>query len=335
MHFIDTITRYFDRNFRRFLTKRIPATNEQLLNMRSLFVIPSKAGAGFIVLIFLCWLMATNFTNNLVHIFTYFLLSLMIIVMHRSHGNLSGVKVRALKVQPAFEGESLWIDIQLRTDKPIPRKGIQLGWPGEVQELVDLNEQGRALVKLPVLAGQRGYFCPGRLKITTYYPLGLFRVWSWVQLDIQALVYPKPIFQGKPPAVDAQGEAQAQGPTVKGGEDFSHLDDYHPGDNLRQVAWKQFAQGKGLKVKRYESHQDARVWLDWDSLPGLPLEPRLSRLAGWAVSAFREQQAYGLRLPGIEIQPNHGDAHQQQVLRALALFDMHPSSKSLHADVTS
>jgi len=58
-------------------------------------------------------------------------------------------------------------------------------------------------------------------------------------------------------------------------------------------------------------------------LPGaLPLETRLSRLAGWVVEAERGGALYGLRLPGVEIAPAHGDAHRAACLQALALFKL-------------
>ena len=47
---------------------------------------------------------------------------------------------------------------------------------------------------------------------------------------------------------------------------------------------------------------------------------RLSRLAGWVLEAERGGALYGLRLPGSELAPAHGDAHRAACLQALALF---------------
>ena len=51
------------------------------------------------------------------------------------------------------------------------------------------------------------------------------------------------------------------------------------------------------------------------------LEQRLSRLAGWVLAAERAGALYGLRLPGTEIQPGHGETHRAACLEALALHE--------------
>ena len=53
---------------------------------------------------------------------------------------------------------------------------------------------------------------------------------------------------------------------------------------------------------------------------GSSVETRLSRLAGWVVDAERRGALYGLRLPGVELPPSHGDAHRAACLQSLALF---------------
>jgi uncharacterized protein (DUF58 family) len=62
--------------------------------------------------------------------------------------------------------------------------------------------------------------------------------------------------------------------------------------------------------------------LDWDALPGLDGEARLSQLARWVLLAERGTASYGLRIPGKEIAPARGEAHSHECLRALAVFDL-------------
>jgi len=47
-------------------------------------------------------------------------------------------------------------------------------------------------------------------------------------------------------------------------------------------------------------------------------EARLSRLAAWVVAADTAGDAYGLRLPGVELPPGSGTAQRQAALRELA-----------------
>jgi hypothetical protein len=47
----------------------------------------------------------------------------------------------------------------------------------------------------------------------------------------------------------------------------------------------------------------------------------LSILTRWIIDADRSMEDYGLRLPGAEFPPMHGDEHKRQCLEALALFE--------------
>jgi uncharacterized protein (DUF58 family) len=170
---------------------------------------------------------------------------------------------------------------------------------------------------MPVV--KRGRVRAPRLRIESRFPLGLFRCWSWVDLDIEFLVYPQPKSAGPLPvgAVAGEGESQQK---IRGWDDFSGLKPFQTGHSLRHVAWKQYAGGRDLYSKDYESTADNRLWLDWDLLAGRDVETRLSNLCHWALQAERQQCAYGLRLPGNRIEPSLGSRHLQRVLTLLALF---------------
>jgi len=173
---------------------------------------------------------------------------------------------------------------------------------------------------LGVPAARRGWLALGRVMLETRYPLGLFRAWSYVEPDAQALVYPVPEYSALPaPRADARaggGGAQAQG-----NEDFSGLRDYQRSDSPRHVAWKAFARGGAMLTKQFAGEASAELWLDWQDLPrDLSVEARLSRLTGWVLSAEKAGARYGLRLPGAEFAPARGESHRNACLEALALY---------------
>ena len=59
-------------------------------------------------------------------------------------------------------------------------------------------------------------------KLYEYYPLGLLRAWTWVDLDAKAIVYPQPIFGAAP---DASARQRDEGVLVdpKGSDDFNDM----------------------------------------------------------------------------------------------------------------
>ena len=78
-----------------------------------------------------------------------------------------------------------------------------------------------------------------------------------------------------------------------------------------------------MLTKQFSGEAAAELWLDWQDLPPeLPVETRLSRLAGWVLAAEKSGARYGLRLPGVEIAAHGGDAQRAACLQALAL---HPA----------
>ena len=163
---------------------------------------------------------------------------------------------------------------------------------------------------------------PGRFLVQTYFPLGLFRSWSWVDLDMNTLVYPRPIAGGEMPSSTTTSQEEGELILKDGAEDFYGLREYQPGDPIRHIAWKAYARSETLMTKQFAAYADRRIWLDWDHFEGMDREARLSRLCHWVLQLNATNDEYGLRLPGLEIDPGRGESHRETVLRALALFEV-------------
>jgi len=97
---------------------------------------------------------------------------------------------------------------------------------------------------------------------------------------------------------------------------------YQLQDSPRHVAWKAAARSDELLTKQFAGTAGAELWLDLAAVPrALGLEARVSRLAGWILAAERQGLRYGLRLPGLKLAPDQGDAHRAACLQALALYE--------------
>src|SRR5690606_16451787 len=108
---------------------------------------------------------------------------------------------------------------------------------------------------------------------------------------------------------------------LRGEEDFAGFRRFQAGDSPRHVAWKAYARSGELYSKQFAGADTSSQWLDYDEIPATDVERRLSVLARWIVDADRTGRDYGLRLPGTEFPPAHGDAHRHRCLEALALFE--------------
>lgn len=306
--------------FQSYLDRRIPPAHRITLNQQSVFIFPTVTGFVFGGLVILLILGAINYQNSLIYGVAFLLGSLFLVTILYTFRNLSGLTVELADTGTGFVGEN--VEFVVRASRPggAGREGIQIGWPGSIMQWVEVFDVEASSVKLFVPALQRGWLNPGRLLIETYFPLGLLRAWTWIDLDACGLVYPQPIFDEAPEASTNQRD---EGALIdpRGSDDFNDMRAYRPGDPVRHIVWRSYARSDDLVVKEYASFLDPRYILDWDNIAG-DVETRLSRLTGMALTAARREREFGLKMPDNEIAPGLGDSHLDLVLKSLALYGL-------------
>jgi len=181
-------------------------------------------------------------------------------------------------------------------------------------------------VRLRLPALQRGLRALPRLVISTRFPLGFFRAWSYWRPASRVWVYPRAEDVPAPFPTQAEAGAGEDASTHQSasGTDFSGVRSYRRGDSMKQILWRKSAlaleQGLPLWVRETEAPLAKDLWLDWRDTQGRDTEARLSRLTAWVLAAERQGQPYGLRLAGRELPPSLGAAHRQACLELLAGF---------------
>ncbi len=298
--------------------KRRPKGKAIVLDQRSIFIFPTLAGWMYLLSCIVLFLVATNYQNNLIHAVAFLLIALGIITIHFTFLNLSGVKIAALKGHNTFVGDMAEFSLLIESSSQRGYDNIQLGWTGGIKQSIYIDSDEKKQIGLYAVAQTRGRFYPGILKLETHYPLGLLRAWSWVELDITSIVYPKPIKGRHPDQSIEIGDSELG--RDSGGDDFIGLEAYQPGASIRHIAWKPYAQGRGLFVKKFGGQSSRQLWLDWQDWPELASEGRLSVMCYWAQRFEHNNIEYGLNLPTLKIPPNSGPEHLERVLIALALF---------------
>lgn len=310
------------RRFGRWLDRRIPPAQTITLSQRNVFIFPTVTGFAFGGVLVLLILTAINYQASLVYAVAFLLGSVFLVTILYTFRNLSGLRLEFVGGRPGFVGEDIEISVRVvRPQQKRGREGIQLGFPNGLMQWVELHRQEADVVRLYVQGSRRGYLRPGRLLVETYYPLGLLRAWTWVDLDVRALVYPRPLFADFPDSVHGRRD---EGELIDphGSEDFTDIKSYQPGDPVKHIMWRSYARGDEVMVKRYASFLEPRLWLDLDQVSG-QLEERLSRLTGLALKATRQEREFGLRLGQVIVKPAVGEAHLERVLRELALYGLH------------
>lgn len=297
---------------------------EVVLHHRRLYILPSRNGLLFSAVLLVLLLTSVKYGNSMGYALTFLLASIAAVSMLHTHRNLLRLRIGPGPCAPVFAGQTATFHVCVSNDAPRPRYGVCLELAKEEETRVDVPGQGSVLVGVSVPALRRGRQPAPTVRLSTRFPLGLLYCWTRrLAFDQHCLVYPRP----GPPRPLPTGPAEAYPPSpglARDGEDFAGVREFRPGDSPRHVDWKAVAREQRWYTKQFAGGPQSTVWLDWEALPGLDTEERLSQMCRWVLDAEREGLLYGLRLPGVVLPPGHGEDHRHRCLKALALFPSRP-----------
>lgn len=312
------------RRWQRWLRRRLPPAQEVVLTQRRLFIFPSAAGLVFLLMLLVMLVAAINYQNNMAYALTFLLGCVFVVAVHHTFANLHRLRLRGVGLDAVFPGQNATFSVRLSATGRRRYRGLRLGWRS-ADTVVEIAPGASVSVPLYHAVEQRGWYRPGKFLLETRYPIGLLRCWTWLDLNLCALVYPRPI---EPPVMSRAigGSTEGLVPVPGSGDDIANFRDYRPGDALRSVNWRAWAKGQALTTKIYGEPEGDDVWLDFSSFTAGTTEQRLSWLCALVLSADASGEVWGLRLPGQELAPARGEGHRDAALQALALYGQEPLS---------
>ncbi|MBB3274862.1 MULTISPECIES: DUF58 domain-containing protein [Pseudoxanthomonas] len=314
----DTLRQRLRRRLSRFARPRQSEPLPARLDRRRVYVLPTRFGLFYAVLVTAMLVGALNYNNNPALLLALLLASAGLASLIAAHLQLSGLQLDAVSAEPVPAGQPLRVQVALSTRDQRERRGLRLSCL-EIAGGVPVITGDAVVAELILPTTRRGWLDPERLEIWTTQPLGLARAWAWFWPRQWLLVYPSPEPNG-PPLPDSEGGG-SRARRQASGDDVHHLRAYRAGDPLRAIAWKPSARREHLLVREFEQPVGLEVDLAWSALAALPGEQRIRRLAHWVDLAEREGRRYRLRLPGdVALGPSRGPAHRHACLRALALL---------------
>ncbi len=286
---------------------------------RRVYILPTRPGIAFAALVFVMLVAGLNYSNSIAMMLAFLLAGFGLIAMHLTHRNLVGILLRDVASVDAFAGEHGQLLLTLENSADTPRIGIECGTDTLERVTLDVIAGGKARADLSLPLARRGRHRIERLKLSTAFPFGLCRAWTYVHLDTSIIAWPAPRGRREPPAEAASG---GNAPSVhrEGDEEWAGLREFRSGDSPRQVAWRAYARGRGLLVKTYQSPAAHHRTFDLAHVPGSDIESRLEQLSAWVMDAHARGERYGLVLGQRSIEPDSGNKHRENCLRALALY---------------
>ncbi len=286
---------------------------------RRVYILPTPAGWTFALLVAVMFIAGMNYGNGLALLFSFWLAGFAFVAMVQTQRSLSGTLLQAVAGEPTFAGDlATWrFDIEARTALGDLRVDFDRG-PLPAMDDAGTARQGR--LHLRQRMERRGRVRLPVLRFSCTAPFGLFRTWTWMDLDAAVLVYPRPA--GALPVPEAPGHDTGSTQVEHGQDELAWLRDFRDGDSPRQIAWKAYARGAPLLVREYRGAAARRREFDFDALAGLDLESRLSQLTAWILAAAAHGESWLLRLPGSEPLEGSGSEHRDLCLARLAMHGL-------------
>lgn len=303
---------------KKWINRRIPRSDVQLLTQRNLFILPTAAGVVFGMLLLIMLITGINYQNSLIYLVTFLLGAVFVGAMHQTHRNLSDLELTLVQAGEGFAGDDILFRLRAAAGKD---DAIALTLSDDDFSVrVGHVPAGQSIdIALPVPSAFRGYLRPDQIRIETRFPFGLLKAWSWMRPVSAGLVFPRPIAAPEVISAVDDGDQTASSRSPEG-NDHAELRPWREGDMSQRVMWKRYARSGQMVVADWEADKGSPHWLDFDAFPGTDHELRLSYLS-WLVLERGENNArFGLNLPGQIIEPEIGPAHTTRCLRALATW---------------
>lgn len=321
--------------WRRWVDERSPRRESMIFTQRNVYIVPSKGGVGFAIVVLVLLLAAINEQLNLGYALAFLLGGVGLSGMHLTHGNLRGLTLTMGAPGSVHAGQTAQVALTLDAQALARgRFGLVLDWTDGngpvVQAEVAAGHQSSVDLALPTSG--RGWLLLPRLRVTTTYPLGLFRAWGYWRPAQRVLVWPA-LETAAPPLPELPADGGGMMGLPSSAVDLPDgLRPWRRGDAARSVAWKKSAtrlvSGQMPVTREASGRPRQERWIEWAHTSGLHTEARLSRMAAWVVMAERQAlhdgQPYGLRLPEVTIASGQGGVHMHRCLDALASWGHKP-----------
>lgn len=309
------------QRLRRAWHARHRASERHELNQRNVYIVPTRAGLAFIVVLLVLLIGSINYQLNLGYALTFLLAGAALASMHITHASLRGLSLHLRPVAACHAGQASALEL-LIGNPGNERHGVGLGLQPDsgpaALAWVEIGAHGQSALTLTLACPQRGLHPLPLLRIESRFPFGLFRAWSLWRPAGQVCVWPAPEHPEQPLPV-ASGSSEDTGAQRRAEQgEFDGVRPWRRGDSPRRIAWKKLAHSGEWVSREGSEPQAPPLWLDLADTAGPSIEARLSRLTAWALACERTQRPWGLRAGRRECPVGGGQAHLEQGLRLLA-----------------
>ncbi len=299
-----------------------PHSSERLrLTLRNLYILPSSFGWLWLMAIAVLYLMGTGASSSGPLLLAYGGLGVFLLSPFLTQFNLQGLELRCGEPQPGFANGPVLYPLEAWSNSPRLQlrasfRGQQAHWSGDLPA-------GHSNLGVPWIPARRGRQRPGRMRLESRAPLGLFVCWTLWDPAAEQLIYPAPqrgsvrkLMESPQQPTSAVGDRERAG----GDQHWHDLAPHRLEEGMARLAWKQLARSGTRLSKRFSDPEPQAELLTPD--PALPWERALEQLCDRCLRLAASDRAFGLLVGSNRIEPAVGKRQLRRCLEALALAPM-------------
>ena len=297
----------------------------QFYKPNKLYIIPTWYGLVFGGLNIATLMIASTYGNNLVYLLTFSMFGIYMASMLQTHSNLKNVVVHLPSVNPGFSGGEIQFSLALenKSTTPCPSLSLEVKWrflrKKNHSTMINLAGSESQTAKLSIPVNKRGVYFAKRVTLSSIFPLGLWRTWTYINVDQVIHVYPTPLGSQLLPQ-ESSGVGTQHVNFSTNGDDFSGHREYQQGHSIRHIDWKVYARSKKKMIKEFKSGGQPEYVLSWQNIHSQDSETKLSQITNWILALEAKNLQYKISLPGHESKIGLGPDHSTGCLKKLAEY---------------
>ena len=137
--------------------RRKPQSEPQVISPRSAYILPTRMGLLYALIVLVLFVGSINYGNNLGFMLTFLLAAQGVVCMWQTRRNLMGVRVHPPRGDSGCIGTSLHIAYGLEHPTRRPRYALRLELDNGVSNWVDVEAEGTTQTFVPYTPDRRGW----------------------------------------------------------------------------------------------------------------------------------------------------------------------------------
>jgi uncharacterized protein (DUF58 family) len=267
-------------------------------NGKNIYIVTTTFGLVFVGITFSIFLIALTYTNNVTLIIAFWLLTVFLIQMLKTHKEIKRLNILELKINNSYADETLNQSTILSIKPSTSKIKILIG-----KDYIDLETSNKLT---------RGVYKVSRLRLENMGKLSLFYCWKFYQTQKELVIFPKRVvFNIEALLSESQTKSQSSD------DEFGLHIPYEQSLSAKRINWRIYAKNQQLYWKKFESQNYTPQELSLNSVQG-ELETKIQKLAFLIAYYNRSNVSWSLSLPSLTIPTSKGAEHLFTCLKELA-----------------